>query len=220
MIRSTSPERLDAGLDPGHVVAPGRRSDLHLHLTEAGGERLGAALAGLVERRDPDARVERQLLLPDAAEQVADTPSGLLAEEIPAGDVERRLRVGGAADRRLHARIHGLDLAGVGAEDRPGERLEDGARARPEAREKARREDALLAPADAAAVGLDPHDRRVLLAGDASTRHGERPARVRVAHGVDVDPPDPAHVGHRGTIAAVDDQVILYTLNTEARTPT
>ena len=70
------------------------------------------------------------------------------------------------------------------------------------------------------AVGLDPHDRRVLLAGDASARQGERPARVRVAHGVDVDPPDPAHVAHRGTIAVVDDQVILYTLNTEARTPT
>jgi hypothetical protein len=43
---------------------------------------------------------------------------------------------------------------------------------------------------------------------------------VRVAHGVDIDPPDPAHVTHGGTIAVVDDQVILYTLNTEARTPT
>ena len=69
-------------------------------------------------------------------------------------------------------------------------------------------------------VGLDSHDRRVLFRCDASARHGERPARVRVAHRIDVDPPDPARVGHRGTIAAIDAQVILYTLNTEARTPT
>ena len=170
--------------------------------------------------RDPDTGVKLELLLPDPAEEVADAPARLLAEQIPAGDVERRLRIGVTAHRRLHARVDSLDLARVAAEDRPAERLEDGTGARPEAGEEARREDALLSPADVATVGLDPYHRRVLLCGDASAGHCERPARVRVAHGIDVDPPDPARVGHRGTIAAIDAQVTLYTLNTEARTPT
>jgi hypothetical protein len=43
---------------------------------------------------------------------------------------------------------------------------------------------------------------------------------VRIAHREDVDAPDRARARHRGTIACVDNEVVLFTLNTDARTPT
>src|SRR5439155_17908628 len=108
-------EHLEAALDALDVLAPAG-ADLQLELPVAGRERLLRPAAHLAGRRDPDPGVERELLLEGAAEQVGDAQPGRLAEQVPAGDVDRRLRVRMALDGRVHAGVDDVDLARIGAQ--------------------------------------------------------------------------------------------------------
>ncbi len=139
----------------------------------------------LVDRAERDRDVEREVGAGHAAEQRADGELGRLAQEVPAGDVERRLRVRVAGQGAVHRLPDGGQVARIDPEQRRGQLCERGARAGGVRRQVGRAERARLAPPDQAAVGLDADD-RARQRTDRPTA-GHHVFAVRVAQVVAVD---------------------------------
>ena len=68
-----------------------------------------------------DRAIQRDCLAEAAAEQGAHRHAGGLAENVPAGDIERRFHVGVALESRIHQRVERTELRRIGAEQMRGE---------------------------------------------------------------------------------------------------
>src|SRR5262249_10945717 len=133
---------------------------------------------------------ERERLLPPAAEQRADRQSRRAAEDVPASDVDRALRVRVARQRRVDPVADDRRLARIEPEQRRADLVQRHTRAlavRPQVR---RAERAGLAESLDAVVGGDPNDRRRQHADRPPTRHDVAAVDVGQVVAEDVDARD------------------------------
>ena len=149
-----------AGLDAGDVVV-GVAADLELEL----GVALGAVAGDLLGHHGgvflADGAVERDVVLLGAAEELVDRQAGDLAEDVPAGDVDRRLDIGVAAQHRVHVAVERPEVGRVEADQLGADLGDAGAHALGIGRQVGRAERAALGIAGDAGVGLDGDDGRV-----------------------------------------------------------
>src|SRR5690606_3856731 len=175
--------------------------DLHLVGVEVA--RLDHALAHRLDRIDADRRTQRQFVVLRAAEQCAHGHAEDASRQVVQGDVDGILREREPAryrwaQLRLCARLEGLDLRRVHADDERCELATHDDLDRFDRLVAPARQSALLAPADAAIVGGDLHEEHV--AGLMDIAHGSAPQheavceRNRDGEGFDAD--DLRQLGH------------------------
>jgi 2,4-dienoyl-CoA reductase-like NADH-dependent reductase (Old Yellow Enzyme family) len=160
------------------------------------------ALAKELKARGVDAypEIERELVALAAAEQIAERQAGRLAEDVPAGHVDRHLGIGMALQRTVHRVIDELGAAGIEPDHGGGDQRQRRSHAFAIGGKIAGAEAALLAPADQALIGFDADDGGILLRRGLAAGHREGAADDGVALGEDVDAGD-AHqtLGRRGS---------------------
>ena len=150
-------QRLAHGGQPLDILV-GIEADLHLDAPIALGDiglGPGHHALGLLLG---DRAIEIDLPAVAPAQQLGQRQTGLLAQDIPAGHVERRLGIGMALQQMVHAPVEGADLRRVLADQRRGELGEGRPRPGGEGRivEGAQRRH--LAPAGDAGIGRDGAD--------------------------------------------------------------
>ena len=137
-------------------------------------------------------------VLERAAEERRDGLAGRAAEDVPARDVDRALRVFVAAQGRVHPLVDRREVRGVDADERRRQLAQRGPRALAEPRQVGAPERAGLPEPLEPATRPDPDDRARQDVDDAPGRHHVVAVGVRQVVAVDVDPVDDGRaVAHR-----------------------
>ncbi len=130
-------------------------------LAAADGDALGHALRRVL--RDRAIAFDRLALA--AAQQGRDRHTAAEPEDVPAGDVERRLHVGMALQMLVHDAVDDAELPWILAQQMRRQLSQPGARAVGVGRQIGRAERTNFAMADQAGIGVDANDRGVVDGG-------------------------------------------------------
>ena len=178
-----------------------RRAELELEVVDPAGAFAldeGRHLRRAAERHR---HVQRHVRLERATEQRGDGLPGRPAQDVPAGDIDRALRVFVTAQGRVHPVGDGREVRGVHADECRRQLAQRGPRSFGERRQVGAPERTRLAEPLEPATRPDPDDRARQHVDDPSGRHDVVAVRVGQVVAVDVDPVDDGRaVAHRACL--------------------